>query len=140
VSIRVRGAERDAVMALLETEHESVEALADALIKTVAAMLGERETYGVGLTPVAWGPFYDEASAKKCAVSVGGGVAKLYSPEDLYRKVTAKPIDYQCECGHPWVAHSAMRYKHYRSKAWSMPGCVVKGCECALITARKGAA
>lgn len=139
MSLRVRGTERAAVMALLEAEHPSAEALADELIKTIATLLGERETFGVGLSPIAWGPFYDEGTAKKCAESIGGGVAKLYSPENLHRKVTAKPPDPHCTCGHPWVAHSAVRYKHYRSKTWSDPGCVVKGCDCALVSATKGA-
>ncbi|GIE98958.1 hypothetical protein [Paractinoplanes rishiriensis] len=114
-----RGPEVDAVVRLLEDDsYASAEALARAIIKTVADELDLRDWYALthrwrdGTRGINWGPFASPIEALRVAEYIGAGqfgAVKLYSPGVLVanakgRKNTAGYCR-RPECGHAPFLH-----------------------------------
>lgn len=131
--------EEAAILALLEGEYESPREAAQAVFDGVAALLMNRDAYGVGYhdeaVSLAWGPFYSIHAANKIAKVIGGGVAKLYAPTPLALKSLSKPASsrYCEECEHPRFAHNDRQWRHYQEQVVHPPGCVVRNCGCTQV-------
>lgn len=137
-----RANEVKAVAAVLEdASHESAEALAKAVIKTVADLLEEREFYalawrdkaGPDALSLAWGIFPSENEAAKFLgkLDIGGmgRPIKLYSAAEMTARIDA-PDDPAgrrlCStCEHPHGTH--MHEKR-------LGKCQVSGCGCTTDT------
>ena len=131
-----RGVEVKAVAELLESgDYDSPEALAKAVIKKVAELLGDREMYAwfYRQSPegfaLGWGPFTSENNAKGFAakyVDMLDGthaVFPLNSPNELTRGVEGQTIpSFFCTtCNHQLISHEHPKIQ---------PKCAVRGCKC----------
>jgi hypothetical protein len=130
-----RKAEIEAVTAILTSdEYDSEQDMAKALIKTIAQILSERDTYGVGIGfansnglpgyGLVVGPYYSRADAQTCMTEAqeagmevrGGrlcGTTSIRSPEAR--------VGGCGECGH----HKELHPKSY--KCLVLPTCGCKG-------------
>lgn len=111
-SIIPRAAEVKQVVALLESdEFDTSEDMGKAIVRLVAGLLSERDSYGVGFglrtdgMRLAKGPYWGRAQAEKEArrlrdAGVVAFVAPLFST-DVQPEQGVK----SCQCGHPKERH-----------------------------------
>ena len=146
MTIRVRKDETAVVVEILETEFDTAEQMAIELIKKVAELLCERESYAVGLDGIAWWGWWDARSAGKAAESIGGRVGKVYPSGPLERRLTAfSGISERglCPgCKHPWPAHIDRPWREGTRKTGPTkpPGCCVLNCPCEVKSEKEKAA
>lgn len=128
------------VSKLLSYEAESVDELAEAVIKALDEDRRKRDSYvikaEVGGEVYGIGPYPTRGAAEKVAVQlrpdldedvVKGAVVRLIRPAIIDDDL-AENVSVHCqECGHPRVAHDWPKSK--------IPGCVVAGCLCGKPTA-----
>jgi hypothetical protein len=132
VDVLVTRDERAAMVALLEAEYASPEEAAESVFAGAAEILMRRDSWGLGLDGIAWGPFYSLREVKKVAAVIGARIAKLYAPAVLVGKAlgTFEDVRYCPECQHPRLAHMDRSWK-WKGERWArQPGCCATNCEC----------
>ncbi len=131
-----------AISELLEGEYPTAKAMAAAIYKGTEQLIMKRDSYGIGIPGVAYGPFYDLRSAKKIAGIVDGKLARLYSPARLAERALTPLLDSRyCEdCNHPWFAHSSSSFRVYGEAESKPQGCCVKACDCVNFLSTRGKA
>ncbi|AOQ27033.1 hypothetical protein SEA_GODPOWER_58 [Streptomyces phage Godpower] len=136
--ITPRAQEVNAVLEIMESdEFEDGKSMAKALIKEVAQILAQRDSFALahtwqdGTAGLNFGPFGTEGDATKFGERLGGvggtaHVVKLSSPEVLIANQDGKkgwtPFCLVEGCGHAPFAHSMA--------GTSRGACMVDGCEC----------
>jgi hypothetical protein len=146
VSERLRPTEVALIADLLSQEHESVEALAAEVIRTLDRDRAKRDHYVIRVRvddlTFGIGPFRTEGAALTAARAMHPSlsdeelrrsVAKLWRPTLLDEEPVAPTLGRYCvACTHPLVAHDWPKSK--------IKGCVVTGCSCGKDITREAAA
>lgn len=128
------------VAELLSYEAESVEELAEAVIKALDEDRRKRDSYvvvaSVGTETFGIGPYPTKGQAEAVALQlrddlppeqVKGAVRRLIRPAIIEDDLAAQIGTHCADCSHPMVAHDWPKSK--------IPGCVVGGCLCGKPTA-----
>lgn len=136
MALTPRAHERDAIVALLESDHESADALAGAVIKKAFELIQRRHLFtalvgdeqGVGV----YGPFATPADAERAARSADFGpssvrVGRMWAPELLSLPVLV--VAGMCgACGHPKATHEHQRGQ---GRCWALTARKnARGCAC----------
>lgn len=112
--MRLRKAERDSVIEVLERDHESAEEAAEAVFNRVVDLLSQRDCYAVGYVfdtepgldeiTIGYGPFWDLGTTKRFVNQLPGGVAgwKKLRPAATPPAEESGPCP---DCGHQRNAH-----------------------------------
>ena len=124
--------EQAAIVALLEAEYTSPEEAATAVFAGVVDIIMRRDSWGLGLDGIAWGPFYGLREVRKVAGVIGARIAKLYAPAPLVTRALVAPENRQlcAECHHPRLAHIDRTWT-WKGEKWArQPGCCATQCQC----------
>lgn len=140
--MRVKPTERRAIAAVLEQDHETAEAAAEAVIVALEELRRDNQQHvlvlhhGSFLTAV--GPFSTRLQAQKHAskglTCQGWTVASIRTAESVTaaREALEDVSHGQCpRCGHPKACHISQHWNANTSKGkpdWREPGCM--GCAC----------
>lgn len=132
MAVRLRNDEKVAILALLEREYKSESEAAATVLREVAALLAERDSFGVVIDmpgiPLAYGPWYDLATAKKVILEDDMRIFRLHSPAAMMRRLEPSPDKRYCECGHPRFAHIDHRWTPWKGGKQRNPGCMACAC------------
>jgi hypothetical protein len=132
--------ELQAVVDVLEQDHETAREAARAVLDASRAILRRRDSYAAitrmdeGLTLI-YAPWWDKRAAAKAAEALPGdrAVIRVFSSAGLEDRQAVRPTSKECpECGHPRLAHIARQWRAYKAPTMLPAGCMVGGCGCTV--------